>query len=177
MIPVAIKSTFENNFAPTVSKLFSPKILGRITTKLPLSLNQKVVSKLINLAFVEQVADGDFGFLAGKRLQIEIIDAMLFVGITFKHQQICCYHFDNVLHTADATLSINTIDAISLLEQSIDPDTLFFQRKLKISGNTELAHHVKNTIDTLNLNIIPKHLMSLVATYKKQILQKLETKQ
>ncbi|HFB66513.1 MAG TPA: sterol-binding protein, partial [Aeromonadales bacterium] len=71
---------------------------------------------------------------------------------------------------SDVTLSIATEDAISLVQQEIDPDTLFFQRKLKISGDTDLAHHIKNTMDTLDLNSLPGVLMKLMAFYKENIL-------
>jgi predicted lipid carrier protein YhbT len=52
------------------------------------------------------------------------------------------------------------------VQQEVDPDTLFFQRKLKINGDTELAHHVKNTIDTLDPEVIPGFMLTLMEQYK-----------
>jgi predicted lipid carrier protein YhbT len=168
---LAIKSTFENNIAPLLSKLFSPVAIANVATKMPLILNQKITEKLLNAAFSEQIQDGDFDFLIEQQLQIELIDAKLFIGVSFNQGQINCSHFSAETFSADATLSINTYDAIGLTQQQIDPDTLFFQRKLKIRGDTELAHHVKNTIDTLDPKIIPEFLLKLIGLYKQRILQ------
>ncbi|SFN35373.1 ubiquinone anaerobic biosynthesis accessory factor UbiT [Xenorhabdus japonica] len=36
-----------------------------------------------------------------------------------------------------------------------DPDALFFQRHLQVEGNTELGLHVKNLMDSIELESIP----------------------
>lgn len=173
MYPLAINSVFENKIAPLISKLLSPTNFANIASKIPLVINQHIIEKLLNKAFCEQIQEGDFDFLSQRQLQIEVIDAKLFVGLGFIKGQIACSYFGTQSFDADATLSINSLDAISLAEQQVDPDTLFFQRKLKIRGDTELAHHVKNTIDTLDPEIIPKIVIKLMGFYKQYFLQKL----
>lgn len=37
-----------------------------------------------------------------------------------------------------------------------DPDSLFFQRRLRIEGDTELGLEVKNLMDSLDLDELPK---------------------
>ncbi|MEF1307042.1 SCP2 sterol-binding domain-containing protein, partial [Vibrio owensii] len=37
-----------------------------------------------------------------------------------------------------------------------DPDTLFFQRRLSIEGDTELGLEVKNLMDSVDLEQLPK---------------------
>lgn len=170
MNPLAYIPAFESKLTPLISKLFSPLRLVKIASKMPLILNQRVTEKLLNKAFFEQIEDGDFDFLSQRQLQIEVIDAKLFVGLSFNNGKIGCSHFGVESFDADATLSINSLDAILLAEQQIDPDTLFFQRKLKIRGDTELAHHVKNTIDTLDPEVIPKFLIKLIGFYKQHVL-------
>nr|WP_232370200.1 SCP2 sterol-binding domain-containing protein [Xenorhabdus lircayensis] len=39
-----------------------------------------------------------------------------------------------------------------------NPDTLFFQRRLQIEGNTELGLHVKNLTDSIELESMPSIL-------------------
>ena len=39
-----------------------------------------------------------------------------------------------------------------------DPDTLFFQRRLRIEGDTELGLYVKNLMDAIDLDAMPKPL-------------------
>ncbi len=36
-----------------------------------------------------------------------------------------------------------------------DPDTLFFQRRLRIEGDTELGLEVKNLMDSIDLELLP----------------------
>lgn len=36
-----------------------------------------------------------------------------------------------------------------------DPDTLFFQRRLRIEGDTELGLYVKNLMDAIDLESMP----------------------
>jgi O2-independent ubiquinone biosynthesis accessory factor UbiT len=151
---------------PKLYQLFAPEKLANISVNLPQKLHQMVFGKLLNLAFKTQVIDGDFAFLAGRRLQIEIIDANLFIGITYRNHQLHCEYFAARPREADATLSVASVHAIKLLQQQIDPDTLFFQRKLKISGDTELAHQVKNTIDALAPETIPGLVRRILSEYQ-----------
>ena len=153
-----------------VKKLVSPPAIGWVSTKVPSTINCIATQMIINHTFCEQIADGDFDFLQNRMLQIEILDAGLYVGLSFNQNKITCTHFDNTSIEADATLSIDTPNAISLIQQQVDPDTLFFQRKLKINGDTELAHNVKNTIDTLDPEVIPKLLMKFIVEYKERVL-------
>ena len=161
-----VTSHLQQRLEPVVSRFIKPQVLSNIATRMPRKLNFVVVEKFLNTAFAEQISDGDFEFLGGRVLQVEIIDANLFVGLGFSHNKIICNHFDSQACTSDATLSIDTLNAINLIQQEVDPDTLFFQRKLKINGDTELAHHVKNTIDTLDPEVIPGFMLKLIEQYK-----------
>lgn len=172
MNPLAHISAFESKLTPLISKLFLPANIVKIATKMPFNANQRMVEKLLNKAFSEQIQDGDFDFLSQRQLQIEVIDAKLFVGLSFSNGKITCSYFSAESFDADATLSINSLDAILLAEQQVDPDTLFFQRKLKIRGDTELAHQVKNTIDTLDPEVIPMFLIKIIGFYKQRVLQR-----
>ena len=163
-------SNVSKKIAPLMSNLLSPVKLGWLATRFPMKLNCLAVQQLINNIFSEQISDGDFNFLEDRLLQIEILDAGLFIGLSYNHNRIKCSHFDTHSIDSDVTLSIDTNNAIKLIQQEIDPDTLFFHRKLKINGDTELAHHVKNTIDTLDPEVIPSLLMKLITEYKQRVL-------
>ena len=165
-----VTTQIQQTLDPLVSRFIKPQGLIRIATRMPQKLNFVVGEKLLNTAFAEQITEGDFEFLEGRSLQVEIIDASLFVGLSFRQNRIICHHFNNRACTAEVTLSIDSLNAINLIQQQVDPDTLFFRRKLKINGDTELAHHVKNTIDTLNPEVIPVFMMKLVALYKQRVL-------
>jgi len=161
-----LKKRLDNRISTDFKPLLLPKILGKVATGVPAGLNRKVIEYVLNQAFEEQVKEGDFTFLTDEQLQIEISDANIFVGISFIDERLICTHFNSSAGPATATLSINVFDAIQLIEQVIDPDTLFFQRKLKIQGDTELAHQAKNTIDTLDQSRLPSFLIYLLRFYK-----------
>lgn len=155
---------------PTARNLFAPATLGKIAARMPLKINASLVESICNRAFKEQIEEQDFEFLAQRTIQIKLMDANLAIGLSYHNGRIVCRHFGAHQCEAEATLSINSFDAISLIQQQVDPDTLFFQRKLKISGDTELAHHIKNTIDTLSPEIIPAFLMKFLSEYKSRVL-------
>jgi len=167
-LPITADS-IKQKLQPALLTLLNPHTLGRISVKMPQKLNFLVVNQIINKAFAEQIEDGDFDFLQGRTLQIEMIDAQVFVCLTNTADKLCCSHFSGQRQDADVTLSIDTANALSLLQQQVDPDTLFFQRKLKINGDTELAHHVKNTIDTLDPELIPNFVLRIMSEYQKII--------
>lgn len=166
----ALTSHFQQTLDPIISRFVKPATLSRVATKMPLKLNTMIVQNLLNRAFAEQISEGDFEFMEDRVLQIEILDAKLYVGLSFVDNRITCFHFNSQTCVSDATLSIDSLNAINLIQQSVDPDTLFFQRKLKINGDTELAHHVKNTIDTLDPEVIPEFIKKLMDEYKRRVL-------
>lgn len=151
---------------PRFAALVAPKNLGSCVHFAPQFVNKKIVEAALNRVLQEQITDGDFDYLTGKWLQVEIRDAQLFTIIGFRHQQFVCRQIAQESSEADARLSVFTADAIDLVQQKIDPDTLFFQRKLTIGGDTELAHHVKNTLDTLDSDAIPKLIKTLLQKYQ-----------
>lgn len=167
---VAVTSHIHNTLSPVISGLISPANLGRVAHRVPNKINFHIINMLLNQAFREQIEEGDFEFLTDRALQVEIRDAHLFVGLTYRSNRIVCNHLAASECASDVKLSVDTEDAISLIQQEVDPDTLFFHRKLKISGDTELAHHVKNTIDTLNPDLIPAFLVRLVTEYRARVL-------
>lgn len=151
---------------PKLAALLAPQRLSSCISFVPQVINRKLIEAVLNRVLKEQITDGDFDYLTGKWLQVEIRDAQLFTIIGFRNRQFVCRQVAQASSDADARLSVFTADAIDLVQQKIDPDTLFFQRKLTIGGDTELAHHVKNTLDTLDSDAIPKMIKTLLQKYQ-----------
>jgi len=61
----------------------------------------------------------------------------------------------------DATISASARDFLLLALRKEDPDTLFFDRRLVIEGDTELGLRVKNALDRVDLPL-PPHVMALL---------------
>ena len=65
-------------------------------------------------------------------------------------------------HKPDTKISGDFISFIQLATRREDPDTLFFQRKLSIEGDTELGLTIKNIIDNLEFHNLPFWLSKLL---------------
>ena len=48
-----------------------------------------------------------------------------------------------------------TYDFLLLIADREDPDTLFFQRRLRMSGDTALGVHLKNFLASVDLESLP----------------------
>lgn len=75
--------------------------------------------------------------------------AITFSDLGVRHT-FCCRHGRFAPYwpaSVDLELSASVIDFFSLLRGQMDADTLFFQRRLKITGDTELGLIVKNWLD------------------------------
>ena len=59
---------------------------------------------------------------------------------------------------ADVTFRADAADLLMIAARKQDPDTLFFQRRLVIEGDTELGLYVKNLMDAIELDAMPKPL-------------------
>lgn len=60
----------------------------------------------------------------------------------------------------DVSFSGNLNDLVLIAGRKEDPDTLFFQRRLSIEGDTELGLEVKNLMDSVDLDALPKPMLS-----------------
>ena len=56
------------------------------------------------------------------------------------------------------SFSADASDLLMIVARKQDPDTLFFQRRLVIEGDTELGLYVKNLMDAIELEQMPKAL-------------------
>ncbi|EEX65494.1 putative lipid carrier protein [Vibrio metoecus] len=62
----------------------------------------------------------------------------------------------------DVSFSGSLNDLVLIAGRKEDPDTLFFQRRLSIEGDTELGLEVKNLMDSVDLQQLPKPLQILL---------------
>jgi len=64
----------------------------------------------------------------------------------------------------DVTVSAGAREFLLLALRKEDPDTLFFDRRLCVEGDTELALIVKNALDRVDLPL-PARLLDLLRTH------------
>ena len=129
-----------------------PLLFNTIGQKLPPAPPQLVLTCALNLLLKKGVLPADMSLLAGKHYEIDVLDAGLKVRFTATEQKFCQ---DNYKGEPDLRLAANTVDFMKMMLREEDPDTLFFNRKLQIEGDTELGLIVKNLLDSVDWSQTP----------------------
>jgi predicted lipid carrier protein YhbT len=93
------------------------------------------------LAVPQALADGDLEFLESRWLKIEVRDLALHWFMTVENGKLVVSQHAE----ADVSFSGDANDLILIAARKQDPDTLFFQRRLQIEGDTELGLYVKKS--------------------------------
>lgn len=143
-----------------------PKILRPSLRLLTFSAQKALLLPALTSIFQEPIEDGDFEFLQDKWLKISIIDLELNWWLSFDQDKLLMASINelklsNIIE--DVSFSATGDDLILIAGRKQDPDTLFFQRRLKIEGDTELGLEVKNLIDAIDIEQLPSSVHSLVA--------------
>lgn len=112
---------------------------------LPGVMRQQALSMGLNRAFRQPLSNGDLDFMRGRRVRIMVLDIHLDFSITLRDRQLCV-SMRSI--TPDVIFRANLHDLLSVITGQVDPDTLFFRRKLTIEGNTELGLALKNFLDS-----------------------------
>ncbi|MGD8112055.1 ubiquinone anaerobic biosynthesis accessory factor UbiT [Vibrio sp. TRT 21S02] len=126
---------------------------------LPQSVQKKALLEGLKSIFKEALEDGDFEFLEGKWLKVEVKDMQLCWYISYEGEKLVVA--DTPMQE-DVCFAGNLNDLVLIAGRKEDPDTLFFQRRLSIEGDTELGLEVKNLMDSVDLDLLPKPLQVLL---------------
>ncbi len=120
--------------------------LARLTNlALPGVMRQQALSMGLNRAFRQPLSNGELDFMRGRRVRIVVSDIQLDFSITLLGQQL---RVSMKSIAPDVTFRAELRDLVSVVAGQVDPDTLFFRRKLAIEGNTELGLALKNFLDS-----------------------------
>lgn len=114
------------------------KALPRLPEAPPAWLAAFVLNRLAPRLWQEE----DFAWLDGRAIRLALTEPA--IGITLSHNG---HRFIALQRAADVTLRAGLQDFFAMMRQESDPDTLFFQRRLQIEGDTELGLHLKNLLD------------------------------
>ncbi|EGR3919237.1 SCP2 domain-containing protein [Vibrio cholerae] len=126
---------------------------------LPQNVQKKALLDAMGLVFREALQDGDFEFLEDKWLKVEVKDMELRWFISYQNDKLVVA--DKPV-AEDVSFSGNLNDLVLIAGRKEDPDTLFFQRRLSIEGDIELGLEVKNLMDSVDLQQLPKALQILL---------------
>lgn len=103
---------------------------------------------LCNQLFAAALAAGDLAFLDRRVISIGVEDARLDLALSLASGRLIA---PAPTQTVDVSIRGSTYDLLLLASGHEDADTLFFQRRLRLEGSTELGLHLKNFLDAWEL--------------------------
>ncbi|MCL4410559.1 MAG: SCP2 sterol-binding domain-containing protein [Gammaproteobacteria bacterium] len=138
-----------------------PKGIGALLKITPQWISLGSIERVLNLFFQPECAAGELDFINDHAVRIEVsdLDLQFVVALHARKLKVHPAHFAHA-----ATFRGSSQDLLLLITQRVDPDTLFFRRRLSIQGDTELALQLKNLLDTIELESrLPKPLVRITA--------------
>ena len=133
---------------------FGPSLMSVPVKLAPFALKRQVLEQVLSWQFRQALAEGELEFLEGRWLSIHVRDiGLLWYTSVVDGRLVVSQQAD-----ADVSFSADASDLLMIAARKQDPDTLFFQRRLAIEGDTELGLYVKNLMDAIELEQMPKAL-------------------
>lgn len=133
---------------------FGPSLMSVPVKLAPFALKRQVLEQVLSWQFRQALAEGELEFLEGRWLSIHVRD----IGLLWYTSVVDGRLVVSQQAYADVSFSADASDLLMIAARKQDPDTLFFQRRLVIEGDTELGLYVKNLMDAIELEQMPKAL-------------------
>lgn len=118
-----------------------------LTSRLPAFPGSALLAAGFNLAFDNSGLAG-LEPLFGKIIAIRVTDAGLCFRFSVTRAGFVACRFPDL---AAVTISAGVAEFVQLALRRVDPDTLFFSRRLVIEGDTELGLLLRNRLDALDV--------------------------
>lgn len=148
LLPTRMRARlFERIAAVRIPDFTVPATMAKIAARLPQQPPTQVLTSALNFALDRILPRATLEPLRGRHLQMCVADAGLTLDFTLGAQG-----FERAAHRgkADLVISASTRDYLALALREEDPDTLFFSRRLRMEGDTDLGLLVKNTLDAVD---------------------------
>jgi predicted lipid carrier protein YhbT/chorismate mutase len=129
-----------------------PARLAPMLRLLPSRWQARWLEEAMRRALVAPLAEGRLDALVGRRIGIEVGDLGLrwVVSLCNGRLRVCAAG-----EPAEATVRGSATDLLLLASRREDADTLFFQRRLVLIGDTELGLTARNLLDQLSWQEVP----------------------
>jgi O2-independent ubiquinone biosynthesis accessory factor UbiT len=110
--------------------------------------------RLLNETLAPLIDAGALEFLRRRRFAVRVDDLARTWCFTLGNRGLALVSAGE----GEAVIVGSARDLLMLASRREDPDTLFFKRRLRIEGDTELGLQVKNTLDGFDLKDLPAPL-------------------
>jgi len=126
---------------------------------IPYAIQKPVLSVALNEVFRRPLQQGELDFLNGVKVRIKVTDLNIEWLINVNDGGLTLINRELDDHVC---ISGKSLDFALLATRRADPDSLFFQRRIRIEGDTELGLGVKNTMDGMDWDDLPMPLRKLL---------------
>ncbi|WP_163932373.1 SCP2 domain-containing protein [Paraferrimonas sp. SM1919] len=130
-----------------------PSVTKPIVQFMPFTIKQGIAKYFLNNLLKAPLEEGELEFLEGETLALEVADIGLSLSLGLVDEQ---WQIAPTNGTESVTFSADSQSLLLIASNKADPDTLFFKRKLMISGDTELGLEIKNLFLGLDPDCIPQ---------------------
>lgn len=144
-----------------------PSFLARPLTWLPPIFHNQTLVFALNQALKKPLQNNELDFLEKQILRIHVLDAEMVYSVSLENKKFIAA--DNKF-LSNIQFEGTLYDFLLLVTRREDPDTLFFNRRLKLGGNTELGLELKNFLDALE----PEQEFNLLFNGLNQLLSKID---
>lgn len=154
------------------SGLFAGMARGvRLAHKLPQPMQQQLVGGLLQQVLAEAIEDGDLQCLEGNWLEVHVTDANSSWYFTLLQDKLRVQTKLplNFTTAINSRIAGSATDLLRMLSRQQDPDTLFFQRRLELSGDTELGLEVRNVLDAVDTDELPVYMQKALQLISKPL--------
>lgn len=135
------------------------KMVGIPGRFIPYSAQKPVLALVLNESFRVPLRHGELDFLEGAKIRIKVTDLCFDWLIRVDSDRFTPINRE---WAHDVSIGGESPDFLLLATRRADPDTLFFQRRIRVEGDTELGLGIKNTMDSMDWDDLPTRLRKLL---------------
>jgi len=126
-----------------------PAAVAWLSARLPQFPPSAALAAVLSFALGRLIDEQMLRPLKGKRIELRVTDAGLRLRLAFTgHVFVPVWG----ARKPDVRISASAYDYLQLAQRKVDPDSLFFSRRLVIEGDTELGLLIKNTLDAVDFS-------------------------
>ncbi len=136
-----------------------PRLVGLPIRSLPPGFGQNLLAGTLRRHLGSLIDTNELELLAGKCIAIEVSDLAFQLRLSFTDNRLQGAGPEQL---ANATIRGRAADLLMLAGQIEDPDTLFFDRRLQVIGDTATGLLVRNLLDRIDTQQLPLGLRILL---------------
>ena len=136
-----------------------PRLFAAVGQRLPQFPHSIALAIGLNVALRPLLSPDTLAMLRGRSIGIRVEDAGADLRVRLGERGFVPLGRSE---TPDVVFAACAYDFYLMARRLEDPDTLFFNRRLRIEGDTELGLVVKNALDAVDLQSLPAPLRALL---------------